>query len=82
MVIADGRVKNPLGAHRAGARCTWFLTPSNPVAARKKWIAGSLEPRGRAASRRRRGQRPSGGRSLLPAGVTRVEGGSPAATPC
>ena len=29
-----------------GARCTWFLTPANPVTARKKWIAGSLEPRG------------------------------------
>ncbi len=31
---------------RDGAACTWFLTPANPVTARKKWIAGSLEPRG------------------------------------
>src|SRR5213593_808289 len=73
MVIASGHVDNPLAAI-AAARCTWFLTPANPVTARKKWIAGSLEPKGTlvidagavAALRR--------GKSLLPAGVTRVEG--------
>ena len=74
MVIADGRVKNPLAAVGAGARCSWFLTPSNPVAARKKWIAGSLEARGvlhldAGAERAIRT-----GKSLLPAGVVRVEG--------
>ncbi|MBW8903290.1 MAG: glutamate 5-kinase, partial [Bradyrhizobium sp.] len=45
MVIASGRIANPLAAI-AGGRCTWFLTPANPVTARKKWIAGSLEPKG------------------------------------
>src|SRR5947208_4340478 len=46
MVIASGRVMNPLAAiAKGGAACTWFLTPANPVTARKKWIAGSLEPR-------------------------------------
>lgn len=74
MVIASGHVKNPLRAIDQGAPCTWFLTPANPVTARKKWIAGSLEPRGTlmidagavAALRR--------GKSLLPAGVVRIEG--------
>ena len=74
MVIASGRVAHPLQAIAAGARCTWFLTPANPVTARKKWIAGSLEPKGTltidagavAALRR--------GKSLLPAGVIRVDG--------
>jgi glutamate 5-kinase len=74
MVIADGRVDNPIARIAAGGRCTWFLTPSNPVTARKKWIAGSLEPRGSvhvdAGAARALGQ----GGSLLPAGVTRVEG--------
>jgi glutamate 5-kinase len=73
MVIASGRVTNPLAAI-AGGRCTWFLTPANPVTARKKWIAGSLEPKGTlhidagavAALRQ--------GKSLLPAGVRKVEG--------
>jgi glutamate 5-kinase len=73
MVIASGRVTNPLAAI-AGGCCTWFLTPANPVTARKKWIAGSLEPKGTlhidagavAALRQ--------GKSLLPAGVRKVEG--------
>ena len=74
MVIASGRVEHPLRAISEGARCTWFLTAANPVTARKKWIAGSLEPKGTltidagavAALRR--------GRSLLPAGIVRVDG--------
>src|SRR5207253_9112787 len=75
MVIASGRVAHPLRTIVDGARCTWFLTPANPVTARKKWIAGSLEPKGvltidagAVAALRR-------GRSLLPAGVIRVDGG-------
>jgi len=74
MVIASGQVENPLHAIEAGARTTWFLTPGNPVTSRKKWIAGSLEPRGTltidagAAAALRRGK------SLLPAGVIRVDG--------
>ncbi|HXF90250.1 MAG TPA: glutamate 5-kinase [Xanthobacteraceae bacterium] len=74
MVIASGRVDHPLSTIAAGARATWFLTPANPVTARKKWIAGALEPKGTltidagavAALRR--------GKSLLPAGVVRVQG--------
>jgi glutamate 5-kinase len=45
MVIASGGCPSAAG-HRRRARCTWFLTPANPVTARKKWIAGSLEPKG------------------------------------
>ena len=75
MIIASGRRDHPLCAIAEGARCTWFLTPANPVTARKKWIAGALEPKGTltidagavAALRR--------GKSLLPAGVVGVEGG-------
>ncbi len=74
MVIAPGRIDHPLRAVREGGRCTWFLTPANPITARKKWIAGSLEPKGTltldagavAALRR--------GTSLLPVGVIKVEG--------
>ncbi len=74
MVIASGKTEHPLRAIIDGGRCTWFLTPANPVTSRKKWIAGSLEPKGTlyidtgavAALRR--------GASLLPAGVKRVNG--------
>ena len=74
MVIASGRVAHALDAVAKGGPCTWFLTPANPVAARKKWISGSLEPKGilvidtgAVAALRR-------GKSLLPAGVIRVDG--------
>ena len=74
MVIADGRVENPIAKIAGGARCTWFLTPSNPVTARKKWIAGSLEPRGTIHVDEGAAKALARGSSLLPAGVVRVEG--------
>src|SRR5437899_864502 len=46
MVIASGRVGHPLRGIAEGAPCTWFLTPANPVTARKRWISGALEPKG------------------------------------
>src|SRR5215813_10001882 len=46
LVIGSGRVDHPLRAIASGAPTTWFLTPGNPVTSRKKWIAGSLEPKG------------------------------------
>ena len=46
MIIASGHVVHPLKTIAQGAASTWFLTPANPVTARKKWIAGLLEPRG------------------------------------
>jgi glutamate 5-kinase len=75
MVITSGHVDHPLRAIADGGPATWFLTPGNPVTSRKKWIAGALEPKGTltidagAAAALRRGK------SLLPAGVIRVDGG-------
>ncbi len=75
LVIASGRLDHPLRAIAEGARSTWFIAPGNPVTARKKWIVGSLEPKGTltidagAVTALRRGN------SLLPVGVVRVEGG-------
>lgn len=74
MVIADGRVSGPIGKIAAGKPCSWFLTPSNPVTARKKWIAGSLEPRGAVHVDEGAAKALGRGSSLLPAGVTRIEG--------
>ena len=74
MVIASGKVQNPLARLGQGAPCSWFLASTNPAASRKRWIAGALEPRGAvvidegAAAALRRGK------SLLPAGVSAVEG--------
>jgi glutamate 5-kinase len=74
MIIADGRVMHPIARVAAGGRCTWFLTPSNPVAARKIWIGGSLELKGAVYVDEGAAAALSRGKSLLPAGVIRVEG--------
>ena len=74
MVIASGHVPHPLQRIVDGAPCTWFLTPANPVTARKKWIAGSLEPRGALTIDAGAVKALRGNKSLLPAGVTKVEG--------
>ncbi len=75
MVIADGRAPAALSQIAAGGRCTWFLTPSNPVTARKKWIAGSLAPKGAAHLDAGAAAALAKGKSLLPTGVTKIEGG-------
>jgi glutamate 5-kinase len=74
MVIASGRVTSPLKAIADGTPCTWFLTPANPVTARKRWIAGSLEPHGAVTIDAGAVRALKLGRSLLPAGVVRIDG--------
>jgi glutamate 5-kinase len=74
MVIADGRVTHPIRRIAEGAACTWFLSPSNPVAARKIWISGTLEAKGAVTVDAGAARALAGGASLLPAGVVRVEG--------
>ena len=74
MVIADGRVAHPIARVAGGQECTWFLTPSNPLAARKIWIGGSLELKGAVFVDAGAAAALALGKSLLPAGVTRVEG--------
>jgi len=74
MVIASGCVAYPLSAIAAGARCSWFLTGANPVTARKKWIAGTLEPKGTLTIDAGAVAALRNGKSLLPAGVIRVDG--------
>ncbi len=74
MIIASGKTDHPLAAIEAGARHSLFLPSKSPVGARKKWIAGQLEPVGvfhidAGAERALRS-----GKSLLPAGVKRVSG--------
>ncbi len=74
LIIASGRLDHPLRAIADGARCTWFIAAGNPVAARKKWIAGSLEPKGTLTIDAGAVEALRRGKSLLPAGVVRVEG--------
>jgi len=74
MVIADGRDFRPLAGIDDGGRATWFLSQVGPRSARKRYFAGSLKPAGNLildeGARRALGT----GKSLLPAGVTAIEG--------
>lgn len=74
MVIASGKVDHPLAAIAAGAPCTWFLAPSDPVTAKKRWISGQLEPKGAVYLDPGAEKALLSGKSLLPAGVTRLDG--------
>ncbi len=74
MLIASGKIDHPLKAIADGGRCTWFLTPANPVTARKRWIAGSLEPKGTLIIDAGAVAALYAGKSLLPAGIVRIDG--------
>ncbi|MFC3675696.1 glutamate 5-kinase [Ferrovibrio xuzhouensis] len=74
MVIANGKQMHPVQAVRDGGRCTWFAAAGTPTAARKQWIAGHLNPQGSLTVDAGAAKALRGGRSLLPAGVTTVDG--------
>jgi len=74
MVIASGKLLNPLNALQTTGIATWFLARSDPVTARKRWIGGTLEPRGAVTVDAGAATALASGKSLLPAGITRVDG--------
>jgi len=74
LCIAKGAYEHPLQRIEDGALCTWFVPSSTPVAMRKQWIAGTLKPSGAIAVDEGAVRALMGGKSLLPAGVTRALG--------
>lgn len=73
-IIANGHAMQPLEKIENGGPCTWFAPRGTPLAARKQWIAGSLVPRGVLVIDAGAEQALRSGRSLLPVGLTAVEG--------
>ena len=74
MCVANGRETHPLRRIAEGARCTWFVAEASPLTVRKQWIAGSLQPVGELYVDAGAVRALRDGRSLLPAGVTKVGG--------
>jgi glutamate 5-kinase len=74
MAIALGKPLHPLRQISEGGTATWFLPEGNPVTERKKWISGHLETRGLIVIDAGAVRALRSGKSLLPAGVRRVEG--------
>jgi glutamate 5-kinase len=64
---------HPLDAMSSG-RCTWFHPHQEPLTARKQWIGGAIKPQGRVRVDKGAARALAKGGSLLPAGMTEVEG--------
>jgi glutamate 5-kinase len=74
LCIAAGHPKHPVRRVEEGARCTWFVPTSTPAAARKQWIAGTLQPAGSMVIDAGALKALQEGKSLLPAGVVAIRG--------
>lgn len=74
MVITSGKRLNPIGALDDGGKASWFVANENPVTARKRWISGQLNVAGTIYADAGALKALRSGKSLLPAGVKRVEG--------
>lgn len=74
MCVALGREMHPVKRIEEGARCSWFYPSASPATVRKQWIAGTLKPSGELHIDAGAAAALSRGKSLLPAGVTRVSG--------
>ena len=74
VVIAAGQKTHSLAAVGVRGRCTWFAPTANPITARKQWIAGAVTPAGTITIDDGAARALTGGNSLLPAGVTTVDG--------
>ena len=73
MAITEGSPLNPLQTLENGANATWFTAMMDPQAARKGWIS-SMKPRGSLTVDAGAAAALARGKSLLPAGLTQVEG--------
>jgi glutamate 5-kinase len=73
LVITKGDVLQPLQALEAGARHSWFAPKGDPQAARKRWIA-AMKPKGELMVDSGAAHALASGKSLLPAGVSKISG--------
>lgn len=74
MIIAAGTRLSPLMAVERGERATFFKPSGRPVKGFKTWIAGNLEPAGRLTVDAGAVGALASGKSLLAAGVRKVDG--------
>lgn len=74
MAILDGTTQHPIARFQETGTGTWFRARGNPRAARKQWIAGSVQPSGQLVVDDGAAKALKAGKSLLPAGVTAVTG--------
>lgn len=73
MAITHGFAERPLKALQEGAKATWFTATLTPQQARKAWI-GAMKPKGALRLDAGAARALTKGNSLLPAGISAVEG--------
>ena len=73
MAIMEGSPLRPLTALANGANRTWFVAGADPQQARKRWI-NAMKPKGELVLDAGAVTALKAGKSLLPAGVTKVIG--------
>jgi len=74
MVICNGGAAHPIQELLDGGECTWFKASHQPLQARKTWIDGGLTPKGIIVVDEGAKSALMRGKSLLAAGITRVDG--------
>ena len=74
MAIANGKHINPLSKLFKENICTWFLPKVSTLDARKKWIISSIGSNGKIYIDNGALRALRNGKSLLSAGITKVEG--------
>jgi len=74
MVIANGLLERPIKKIIEKNKCTWFLPKVSKLDARKKWIIGSVSPKGELVIDDGAINALKKGKSLLAAGIKKVNG--------
>ena len=74
MAIANGLPLRPISRIINENNCTWFLPKISKLDARKKWIIGSISPKGELVIDNGAKKALSNGKSLLAAGIIKVSG--------
>ncbi|MAV77240.1 MAG: glutamate 5-kinase [Candidatus Marinimicrobia bacterium] len=74
MAIANGKFVNPFDRLIKKNICTWFLPKVSSLDARKKWIVSSIGSNGKIYIDNGASKALDNGKSLLPAGITKVDG--------
>ena len=74
MAIANGNYNNPIKKIINDQECTWFLPKISKLDARKQWIIGSISPKGQIIIDNGAIKAINNGKSLLPAGVKKING--------
>ena len=74
MAITNGNSNNPINKLYQKKNCTWFIPKISKLDARKKWIIGSVSPKGEIIIDDGAIKAIKIGKSLLPAGVKQIIG--------